>query len=128
MTAGRIFTSPRTRRRACCFRNHHDGTFTEEGSERGAALSDEGTEQAGMGVAVGDYDLDGSLDIFKTHFSDDTAILYKNDGTGNFIDVTNKAGIGVETRYISWGTGFADFDNDGWPRSCGGYRLGVSRG
>jgi enediyne biosynthesis protein E4 len=97
------------------FRNHHDGTFTEEGAELGVALSDEGTEQAGMGIAVGDYDLDGSLDIFKTHFSDDTSILYKNDGTGNFSDVTNKAGIAVESRYISWGTGFADFDNDGWP-------------
>ena len=97
------------------FRNHHDGTFAEEGAERGIALSDEGTEQAGMGIAVGDYDLDGSMDIFKTHFSDDTSILYKNDGTGNFNDVTAKAGIGVETRYISWGTGFADFDNDGWP-------------
>ncbi|RXH56109.1 CRTAC1 family protein [Granulicella sibirica] len=97
------------------FRNHHDGTFTEEGAERGVALSDEGTEQAGMGIAIGDYDLDGSLDIFKTHFSDDTSILYKNDGTGNFSDVTTKAGIAVETRYISWGAGFADFDNDGWP-------------
>ena len=97
------------------FRNHHDGTFTEEGAERGAALSDDGTEQAGMGIAVGDYDLDGNLDLFKTHFSDDTSILYHNDGTGNFTDVTNKSGVAVETRYISWGTGFADFDNDGLP-------------
>jgi len=97
------------------FRNLHDGTFTEEGAERGVALSDEGTEQAGMGIAVGDYDLDGNLDVFKTHFSDDTSVLYRNDGTGNFTDTTAKSGIGVETRYISWGTGFADFDNDGWP-------------
>jgi hypothetical protein len=97
------------------FRNRHDGTFTEDGVERGVALSDDGVEQAGMGVAVGDFDLDGSLDIFKTHFSDDTSVLYQNDGSGNFTDVTTKAGIAVETRYISWGAGFADFDNDGWP-------------
>ncbi|HEV2274100.1 MAG TPA: CRTAC1 family protein [Acidobacteriaceae bacterium] len=97
------------------FRNQHNGTFAEEGVERGIALSEDGMEQAGMGIAVGDFDLDGNLDIFKTHFSDDTCILYQNDGAGNFNDVTNAAGFGVETRYICWGTGFADFDNDGWP-------------
>jgi hypothetical protein len=97
------------------FQNKHNGTFTEEGAERGIAFSADGAEQAGMGVAVGDYNLDGNLDIFKTHFSDDTNVLYRNDGTGNFTDVTIPAGFGVETRYICWGTGFADFDNDGWP-------------
>jgi hypothetical protein len=97
------------------FHNQHNGTFTETGAETGVALSDDGTEQAGMGVAVGDYNLDGHLDLFKTHFADDTSVLYKNDGTGNFNDVTFAAGIGVETRYISWGTGFADFNNNGWP-------------
>jgi len=97
------------------FRNQHDGTFAEKGAELGVAFSADGAEQAGMGVAVGDYDLDGNLDIFKTHFSDDTNALYRNDGTGNFTDVTLPAGFGVETRYICWGTGFADFDNDGWP-------------
>ena len=56
------------------FRNQHDGTFRQEGLERGVALSEDGIEQAGMGIAVGDYDLDGSLDIFKTHFSDDTNV------------------------------------------------------
>jgi hypothetical protein len=68
-----------------------------------------------MGVAVGDIDLDGNLDIFKTHFADDTSILYKNDGAGNFSDETLPGGFGVETRFISWGTGIFDFDNDGWP-------------
>ncbi len=97
------------------FRNLHNGTFTEEGAEVGTAFSADGTEQAGMGVAVGDYNLDGRLDIFKTHFSDDTSILYRNDGESGFTDVTLAAGFGVETRYICWGTGFADFDNDGWP-------------
>jgi hypothetical protein len=72
-------------------------------------------EQAGMGVAVGDYDLDGNLDLFKTHFSSDSNGLFHNDGTANFTDATIASGIGVETRYTCWGTGFGDFDNDGWP-------------
>jgi hypothetical protein len=72
-------------------------------------------EQAGMGIGVGDYDLDGHLDIFKTHFAEDTNGLYHNDGTGNFEDVTRKAKIGVETHYICWGAGMVDLDNDGLP-------------
>ena len=68
-----------------------------------------------MGIAVGDYDLDGNLDIFKTHFSDDTNVLYRNDAKGNFDDVTIRAGIGVETRFVGWGTGMVDLDNDGFP-------------
>ena len=96
-------------------RNQGNGTFTEEGAERGVAFSADGAEQAGMGVAVGDYNLDGRLDLFKTHFSDDTSALFRNDGKANFTDCTLAAGFGAETRFISWGTGFADFDNDGWP-------------
>ena len=97
------------------FRNNHDGTFREEGLVRGTALSEDGMEQAGMGVGVGDYNLDGSLDIFKTHFADDTNVLYLNDGTGHFDDITVRAGLGVETRYVGWGTGIVDLDNDGLP-------------
>ena len=97
------------------FRNQHDGTFREEALERGVALSEDGMEQAGMGVGVGDYDLDGNLDIFKTNFADDTNVLYRNDGKGNFDDVTIRSGLGVETRYVGWGAGMADFDNDGFP-------------
>jgi hypothetical protein len=97
------------------FRNQHDGTFRQEALERGVALSEDGQEQAGMGLGVGDYDLDGDLDIFKTHFSDDTNVLYRNDGKGNFDDVTLRAGIGVESRYVGWGTGVVDLDNDGLP-------------
>ena len=97
------------------FRNQHDGTFRQEGLERGVALSEDGLEQAGMGVAIGDYDLDGNLDVFKTHFADDTNVLYRNDRKGYFNDVTVRAGIGVETRYVGWGTGEVDLDNDGFP-------------
>ena len=97
------------------FKNNHDGTFTDIGLESGVALNEDGMEQAGMGLGVGDYNLDGNLDILKTHFADDTAVLYRNDGKGNFEDVTNSAGLGVETRFISWGAGIVDLDNDGYP-------------
>jgi hypothetical protein len=97
------------------FRNQHDGTFREEALERGVALSEDGVEQAGMGIAVGDYDLDGNIDIFKTHFADDTNVLYHNSGKGFFDDVTIRAGIGVETRFVGWGAGIVDLDNDGLP-------------
>jgi hypothetical protein len=97
------------------FRNQHDGTFREEGLERGVALSEDGLEQAGMGIGIGDYDLDGNLDMFKTNFADDTHVLYRNDGKGNFDDVTIRSGLGVETRYVGWGTGMVDLDNDGLP-------------
>jgi hypothetical protein len=95
--------------------NNGKGGFSEEGVLRGVALSEDGMEQAGMGIGIGDYDLDGHLDIFKTHFADDANALYHNDDKGNFEDVTRAAKIGVETRYICWGAGMVDLDNDGLP-------------
>ncbi len=97
------------------FRNNRDGTFTEVGLATGVALSEDGVEQAGMGVGVGDFDLDGRLDIFKTNFAEDTAVLYRNNGTGTFDDVTIRCGLGVETRFVGWGAGIFDLDNDGLP-------------
>jgi hypothetical protein len=97
------------------FMNNHDGTFTEQGLERGVALSEDGMEQAGMGVGIGDLNLDGNLDIVKTHFRDDTPVVYLNDGKGNFQDATSQSGLGVETRYVSWGAGVVDLDNNGAP-------------
>jgi enediyne biosynthesis protein E4 len=97
------------------FINNHDGTFREEGVLRGVALNEDGMEQAGMGIAAGDYNLDGHVDLYKTHFADDTNVLYRNDGKGNFDDVTTAARLGVETRYTCWGTGMLDLDNDGFP-------------
>jgi hypothetical protein len=97
------------------FMNNHNGTFREEGVLRGVALSDDGMEQAGMGVGVGDYDLDGHLDLFKTHFAEDANGLYHNDGKGNFDDVTRSSRVAVDTRYICWGAGMVDLDNDGYP-------------
>ncbi|HEY1985241.1 MAG TPA: CRTAC1 family protein [Terracidiphilus sp.] len=96
------------------FMNNHDGTFREEGGVRGVAYSDDGQEQAGMGVAVGDYDGDGRLDIFKTNFAGDLPVLYRNLGKGIFEDATRASGLAVDNRFVCWGTGLEDFDNDGW--------------
>jgi hypothetical protein len=95
-------------------RNNHDGTFTDVAVMAGCAYSEDGHEQAGMGVAVGDYDCDGWLDIFKTNFADDTCNLYHNNGDGTFSEATFASGIAVNTRYVGWGCGFIDYDNDGW--------------
>ncbi len=97
------------------FHNNHDGTFTEQGLASGISLSEDGQEQAGMGLGIGDYDLDGNLDILKTHFRDDTPALYRGNGKGYFRDSTLLAGLGVETRFVSWGDGIVDLDNDGLP-------------
>ncbi len=96
------------------FRNNRDGTFTDVAVMAGCAYSENGHEQAGMGVAVGDYDCDGWFDIFKTNFADDTCNLYHNNGDGTFSDVTFASGIGINNQYVAWGCGFVDYDNDGW--------------
>src|SRR6266513_3151062 len=97
------------------FHNNDDGTFTDVAVIAGCAYSENGHEQAGMGVAVADYDCDGWLDIFKTNFADDTCNLYHNNGDGTFSDVTFSSGIGINNQYVAWGCGFIDYDNDGWP-------------
>jgi hypothetical protein len=97
------------------YHNNRDGTFTDVAVSAGAAYNEDGREQAGMGVAIGDFNGDGKLDIFKTNFSDDTSTLYRNNGNGTFDDVTFSAGLGLHTQYLGWGTAFFDMDNDGWP-------------
>ncbi len=96
------------------YHNNKDGTFTDIAMEAGCAYSLDGKPQAGMGVAAGDYDRDGWLDIFKTNFSDDSCNLYHNLGKGMFDDAVFVAGIGANTRWLSWGCGFFDLDNNGW--------------
>jgi hypothetical protein len=97
------------------FHNNHDGTFTDIAVASGCGYSDDGQEQAGMGVGVGDYDCDGWFDIFKTNFSEDTSNLYHNNGDGTFAEVTTEAGVNLDLLGVKWGCGFIDYDNDGWP-------------
>jgi hypothetical protein len=97
------------------FHNNHNGTFTEQGLERGVSLSEDGKEQAGMGLGIGDAHGEGRLDILKTHFRGDTPVLYRNNGKGVFRDVTLRSGLGVETRFVGWGAAIVDLDNDGLP-------------
>jgi hypothetical protein len=99
---------------AILYRNNRDGTFTDVALPSGAALSEFGNEQAGMGLGVGDFDNDGTLDLFKTHFADDIPALYRGLGRGLFEDVAAAVGLGVQNRYVEWGAGTPDLDNDGW--------------
>jgi hypothetical protein len=95
--------------------NKGDGTFEEVGYPSGVALNENGREQAGMGVAIGDYDNSGRMSFHITNFSDDSNVLYHNDGDSNFTDVTFLAGLGeVTLPFLGWGTSFIDYDNDGW--------------
>ena len=95
--------------------NKGDGTFEEVGYPSGVALNENGREQAGMGLAVGDYNNDGRVDFHITNFSDDSNVLYHNDGEGNFTDVTFQVGLGEPTiPFLGWGTSFIDYDNDAW--------------
>jgi len=96
------------------FRNNRNGTFSEIGLPSGLALSGDGKAQASMGADVADYDGDGRLDVFVTNFSQDYNTLYHNSAEGFFSDVSYQAGLAMPSLpYLGWGTGFADFDNDG---------------
>jgi hypothetical protein len=98
---------------AILYHNNRDGTFTDDAMKSGAGLSDQGAPQAGMGAAIGDIDNDGRLDLLKTHFADDIPALYRALGRGLFEDVAMAAGLGVQNRYVEWGAGLPDLDNDG---------------
>ena len=97
------------------YRNTGKGTFEEVGFSSGFALNEEGREQAGMGLALGDYDNDGRVDTFITNFSDDSNTLRRNLGDGMFEDVTGRLRLRTPSLpFLGWGTGFLDYDNDGW--------------
>jgi len=96
------------------WRNQGNGKFEEIAFEAGCAMSADGRAQSSMGIAVGDYDNDGWLDLLVTNFAEDYSTLYHNNH-GQFEDVTYQAGLGTASyNQLKWGAGFVDFDNDGW--------------
>ena len=95
--------------------NKGNGTFEDEGMLRGAALDDNGNAMSGMGVTGADYMHDGLLSIFRSNFSDELSTLYRNQGKGQFEDASVGSGLGQNSRFVGWGCGFFDYDNDGWP-------------
>jgi hypothetical protein len=99
---------------AALYRNNRDGTFTDVAVTAGCAYSQDGKPQAGMGVAVGDYDRNGTMDVLKTNFAGDTSTLYSNSGQGFCEDKTFASGLGTQTRWLGWGAALVDLDNDGW--------------
>ena len=97
------------------YRNRGQGAFEEVGLLAGVALDANGVEQAGMGVAVGDFLNSGISSLYVTHFSEEYNTLYRNEGGLNFTDVTTRSGLARPTLpYVGWGTVFLDADNDGW--------------
>lgn len=96
------------------YENKHDGMFVERGEEAGVAFNADGRLQAGMGVAVADYDGNGFLDIAKTNFSGDLPSLFNNEDGRFFTDVSLAAGVGKH-KLLGWGVLFVDVDEDGWP-------------
>jgi enediyne biosynthesis protein E4 len=97
------------------YHNNQNGTFTDIGKKAGVAYNEDGSEQAGMGLAADDFRHKSYQDIVKTNFSDDTPTLYMNRGENNFDDVTYSSGLGKIKNWLGWGVQFYDFDNSGWP-------------
>jgi hypothetical protein len=97
------------------YRNNRDGTFSEDAFFAGAAVGEDGNEQGSMGLAIGDYNHDGRLDIFVTNFSDEYNTLYRQEGTLTFADVSYASKVAqVSFPFVGWATKFFDYDNDGW--------------
>ena len=97
------------------YMNKGNGTFEDDSYQSGFALNEDGREAANMGLAVGDYENNGHLSVLSTTFSDDYPILFRNDGTGSFTDVSYQSGIALSSiPFVKFGDGFLDYDNDGW--------------
>jgi hypothetical protein len=97
------------------YKNLGNGKFKDIGLESGTAVSEDGSEQASMGIAVGDYLHIGRPSLYVTNFADENDLLYRNDGNWNFTDVSYPSGLALPSLpFVKWGTAFGDLDNDGW--------------
>ena len=97
------------------YRNLGNGKFDEIGLLSGTAVSEDGSEQASMGVALGDYNHTGRPSIYVTNFADENSTLYENEGNWNFNEVSYPAGVAMPSlHWVKWGDAFVDLDNDGW--------------
>jgi enediyne biosynthesis protein E4 len=97
------------------YKNLGNGKFSDIGLESGTAVSEDGSEQASMGIAIGDYTHSGRPSLYVTNFSDENDLLYRNDGNWNFTDVSYSSGVALPSLpFVKWGTAFVDLDNDGW--------------
>jgi hypothetical protein len=97
------------------YMNKGDGTFEDQSYMSGYALNKDGREIANMGIAAGDYENNGHLSIVNTSFGDDYVVLFQNDGTGSFTDVSYQAGLAqASIPFVKFADGFLDYDNDGW--------------
>jgi hypothetical protein len=95
--------------------NKGNSTFDDRSYLNGYALNADGREAANMGIAAGDYENNGHMDLVNTTFSDDYDVVFQNDGTGSFTDVSFETGIAAATiPFVGFGDGFLDYDNDGW--------------
>jgi hypothetical protein len=96
------------------YENQKDGTFKDVGFPAGVAVSEDGSEQGSMGVAVGDYTNSGRPSLFVTNFAEEYNALFRNDGT-HFTDVSFRSKTAPASMpLVMWGTAFLDYDNDGW--------------
>jgi len=97
------------------YKNLGNGIFKDIGLQSGTAVSEDGSEQASMGIAVGDYNHTGRPSLYVTNFSDEHDLLYRNDGDWNFTEVSYASGVALPSLpWVKWGTAFVDLDNDGW--------------
>jgi enediyne biosynthesis protein E4 len=97
------------------YKNEGNGKFKDIGLESGTAVSEDGSEQASMGIAVGDYLHTGRPSLYVTNFSDENDLLYRNDGNWNFTEVSYPSGVALPSLpWVKWGTAFVDLDNDSW--------------
>jgi hypothetical protein len=92
------------------------GRFTDAGFTSGVAYNQNGQAQANMGLAIGDYLHTGRFSVFISHFDNEYAALYRNEGDLNFAEASVPSGVAKASRgYVGWGDAFVDFANQGWP-------------